>query len=66
MANFGRKPDASKISSYDSYKIFMSTILFCGVVAWMGYRAALSAQFVTKITKYPFNDLNSLAKSTYT
>ena len=65
MANFGRKPDSSKIAAFDSYKILLYTILCCGVVSWMAYRAGLSALFVTTITKYPFNDLNSLSKSPY-
>ena len=65
MANFGKKPEPSQIGSFDSYRIFISVTLFCGVIAWMGYRASLSAQFAAKIIKYPFYDLNSLSETNY-
>ena len=65
MANFGRKPEGTKIDKKDSYKTFITIALAINVVAWSFYRASLSAQFTTQVTNFPFKDLNSLSKTEY-
>ncbi len=65
MANFGGKPTESKIKHTNSYKTLIFSTLLCGLVVWISYRAFLISELSIKYKKYPFHDLESLAKTNY-
>ena len=65
MANFGGKPYKSKTDDISSYKTILFTFLLDGLISWIFYRAFLTSKLSSKLTKYPFTDLNSLAETDY-
>ena len=65
ISKFGGKPSKHKIDYITSYRALLFAFLLDGVVFWATYRGFLFSALSTKHHKYPFNDLNSLAKSDY-
>ena len=65
MSNFGGKPTSSKIDKYKSYKTLLFSSLLGSVIVWIAYRSFLSSELTVKITKYPFNDMESLTETNY-
>jgi hypothetical protein len=65
MANFGGKPVPSKFDTIQSYRFVIFTLLLAGTVVWISYRASLTSELSTAVTKLPFNDLESLSKTDY-
>ena len=65
VTNFGGKPYKSKSDNISSYKTLLFTFLLDGMISWIFYRAFLTSKLSTKLNKYPFTDLNSLAKTDY-
>ena len=62
-ANAGGKP--SSIKKTASYKIVLFDCLLVGSVVWMAYRASFTSELSVKKLKLPFNDLESLSKTSY-
>ena len=65
VTNFGGEPYNSKIDDISSHKILLFTFLLDGMISWIFYGAFLTSKLSTKLDKYPFTDLNSLAKTDY-
>ena len=65
IATFGGKPFKCKIDHITSYKTLLFALFLDGVIIWISYRAFLFSELSSKINKYPFNDLDSLAKTDY-
>ena len=65
VTNFGGEPYNSKIDDISSHKILLFTFLLDGMISWIFYRAFLTSKLSTKLNKYPFTDLNSLAETDY-
>ena len=65
IANFGGNPSKCKIDHITSYKTLLFTFFLDGVIIWICYRAFLFSELSSKINKYPFSDLDTLAKSDY-
>ena len=53
------------IEKFESYKIFVVISSLACVVMWASFNSDLISLFSVKIVKYPFNNLESLAKSDY-
>ena len=62
-ANAGGRP--SSIKKNTSYKIVLFDCLLVGSVVWMAYRASFTSELSVKKLKLPFNDLESLSKTSY-
>ena len=65
LANLGKPPFPSKIDNFNSYKSLIFTSLLGGVVIWISYQAQLTSKLSIDLTKFPFNDLESLSKTNY-
>ena len=65
IANFGGKPFKCKIDHITSYKTLLYASFLDGVIIWICYRAFLFSELSSKINKYPFSNLDTLAKSDY-
>ena len=65
IANLGGKPFKSKIDHITSYRTILLAIFLDGVIIWISYRSFLFSELSATLNKYPFNDLDSLAKSGY-
>ena len=65
MANFGKKPESSKIGHLKSYKVLIFASLFGGVFVGISYRSGLNATFQAVENVYPFSDLETLSKTNY-
>ena len=63
--NFGGTPFQSKADYITSYKTLIFVFMLDGLVLWASYQSFLFTELSTPLTKNPFNDLNSLAKSDY-
>ena len=61
----GGKLAPSKLESYQSYKIFVTSFFITATMVLLLFRASLSAQLTVNLVKAPFNDLDSLSKSDY-
>ena len=62
-ANAGGKP--SKLQKNTVHRIVMFDCLLVGSVIWMAYRASFTSELSVKKLKLPFNDLESLSKTSY-
>ena len=65
MTNFGGKPNPTKVDLKSSYRILIISFLMSSVVVWIFYRAFIIAALSINHKKYPFHDLETLAKSNY-
>ena len=65
ISNFGGKPKKSQTDHLISYKTILFAFFLDGMIIWICYRAFLTSELSSKLIKYPFNDLNSLAQSDY-
>ena len=65
LANFGKPPFPSTMDNFNSYKSLVFTSLLGGVVIWISYQAELTSKLSIDLTKFPFNDLESLSKTNY-
>ena len=63
--NFGVKPFKSMIDHITSYKVLLFAFALDGLVLWIAYRSFLYPELSKKVTKDPFNDLDSLANLDY-
>ena len=63
--NFQGAPSPLTIEKFESYKIFVVISSLACVVMWASFNSDLISLFSVKIVKYPFNNLESLAKSDY-
>ena len=63
--NFQGAPSPLNIEKFESYKIFVVISSLACVVMWASFNSDLISLFSVKIVKYPFNNLESLAKSDY-
>ena len=63
IANFSGKPTATKIDKKKSYKAIVFTSLLSGVLIWISYRSMLSAAFSVTYKIYPFDDMESFART---
>ena len=62
-ANAGGKP--SKLQKNTVHRIVLFDCLIVGSVIWMAYRASFTSELSVKKLKLPFNDLESLTKTSY-
>ena len=65
MSNFGVAPFESKTDHLTSYKALLFSFTMDGLVLWISYQSFIYPELSTVVTKDPFNDLDSLAKSGY-
>ena len=63
--NFGVAPIESNLDHITSYKTFLFSSILDGLVLWISYQSFLYPELSMVVTKDPFNDLDSLAKSGY-
>ena len=63
--NFGGTPFQSKTDYIASYKTLVFVFMLDGLVLWASYQSFLYTELSTPLIKYPFTDLNTLAKSDY-
>ena len=62
-ANAGGKP--SKLQKNTVHRIVLFDCLLVGSVIWMAYRASFTSELSVTKLKLPFNDLESLSKTSY-
>ena len=62
-SNFGGRPSATKMDGIGSYRLLIFFSLISGTIIWVSYRSFLTALLSITPKNYPFQDLESLAKS---
>ena len=62
-ANFGGK--SNKIQRTNAHRVVIFNCLLMGSIIWMYYRASFTSHLSIAKLKFPFEDLESLAKSDY-
>ena len=65
ISNFGGQPFESTKDHIISYRTILIAFVLEGMVCWMAYNAYLFSVLSVKVTKYPFNDLDSFSKTDY-
>ena len=63
--NFGGAPFESKTDHIASYKTLVFVFMMDGLVLWCTYQSVMYTDLSRPLTKMPFNDLDTLAKSGY-
>lgn len=64
-SNFGGEPLQSTKDHIISYRTILIAFVLEGMVCWMAYNAYLFSVLSIKVAKYPFNDIDSFAKTDY-